>query len=75
VPPFAPGAIATDMRRFVVVHTASWRSNEMQLATTANALPLYGVWQMYSDMAFAPGKRGGGVRNQLAITSQVFTML
>jgi hypothetical protein len=28
-----------------------------------------------SDMAFAPGQRGGGIRNQLAITSQVRKLL
>jgi hypothetical protein len=34
-------------------------------------IPKSAAFEDYSDLAFAPGPRGGGVKNQLAITSQV----
>jgi hypothetical protein len=34
-------------------------------------IPKSAAFQDYSDLAFAPGKRGSGIKNQLAITSQV----
>jgi hypothetical protein len=34
------------------------------------SVPKSAAFEDYSDMAFAPGQRGGGIRNQLAITSQ-----
>lgn len=47
------------------LHLCSWEVQKII------KIPKSAAFEDYSDLAFAPGKRGGGIKNQLAITSQV----